>query len=97
MIALTEAQCPWGARSARALCSAGAGRTHRCTEGNADRGMAVAIWALHSHDAPLPLREMAYLASRSITNRAAAKPFPARPCQLWSPASGPIRSIPRSV
>jgi len=33
MIALTEAHCPWGARRARAVGSAGAGPTHRLTEG----------------------------------------------------------------
>src|SRR5262245_30234380 len=40
----------------RAVCSTGAGRTHGLTEGDPDRGMAVAIRSFRPHYAPLPLR-----------------------------------------
>jgi hypothetical protein len=56
MLSRTKAPGPWGARRARTVCSAGAGSTLRCTAGQADRRVAVSLWALHPHDAPLPLR-----------------------------------------
>jgi hypothetical protein len=56
MIALTDAQCPWGSRGARTVRALGASPTYRLTGGNTDRGMAVSIGSLHPDDAPLPLR-----------------------------------------
>src|SRR5262249_45106768 len=56
LIALTDAQGPWGSRGARTVRTPGARPTDRLTEGNTDGGMAVAIGALRPDDAPLPLR-----------------------------------------